>query len=136
MVAATGNTSPAVQSYSFTDNHPLSTTAWYRLKQVDLDGAATWSKAIAVAAEGYATRMRISPNPVQQDATLMITLAEKEYVGYTIFDQSGRQIVTSFLYLEKGSNSISLPVQTLVKGTYIIKVKGTKTNTQLPFVKQ
>jgi hypothetical protein len=136
MVAATGNTSPAVQSYSFTDNNPLASTAWYRIKQVDRDGAATYSKIIAVAVAGNTNTIRLFPNPVQQDATLMITLGEKEYVGYTIFDQNGRRIVTSFLYLDKGSNSISLPVQMLIKGTYVIKVKGTKTNTQLQFVKQ
>jgi hypothetical protein len=45
-------------------------------------------------------------------------------------------INSSFQQLDKGSNSISLPVQTLIKGTYIIKVTGTKTNTQLQFVKQ
>jgi hypothetical protein len=66
----------------------------------------------------------------------MVTLAEKEYVRYSILDQSGRMMSADFLQLDKGSNSISVPVQTLLKGTYIIKVTGTKTNTQLQFVKQ
>jgi hypothetical protein len=97
---------------------------------------ATYSKIITVSSVANAATIRLLPNPVQQDATLMINLAEKDHLHYTIFDQSGRRVAASFLYLDKGNNSISLPLQPLAKGIYTIQVNGTKTNTRLQFVKR
>ena len=134
-VNAAGNSS-FDKHYSFTDNSPLATTSWYRIKQVDRDDYATYSKMVTVLSGENAATIRLAPNPVQQDATLMVNLAEKDYVRYCIYDQSGKMVATSFLHLDKGNNSLSLPLQPFIKGVYTIQVKGTKTNTSLQFVKQ
>lgn len=60
-VAAAGF-SQEVRSYRFLDEHPCPGGCFYRLKQVDLDGAYMYSSVIELAAD-EAQRLRIGPNP-------------------------------------------------------------------------
>jgi hypothetical protein len=123
-------------SYSFNDNNPLPATAWYRIRQIDKNGSYNYSKIITISAASDQFALRLYPNPVRQYATLQISLSEKELVRYTIIDQAGKTIASSTVYLDRGNNSISLPVQTMANGVYTIQLSGIKTNKQVRFVKQ
>ena len=60
-VAAIGNTH-TITSYSFTDTQPFKGSNFYRLKQMDKDGAFTYSKVVSVYFDKL-EKLFIYPNP-------------------------------------------------------------------------
>ncbi|RZL05199.1 MAG: discoidin domain-containing protein [Hymenobacter sp.] len=68
-VAGAGTTQ-AGRSYTYLDAAPLRATAYYRLKQVDLDGTATFGPVVAVQAAGALATVHAYPNPTTGRATL------------------------------------------------------------------
>ncbi len=61
-VSASGTTDQT-QQYTFTDPFPDGGTAYYRLKQLDYDGGATYSKPVAVIIDDHAPSLVILGNP-------------------------------------------------------------------------
>lgn len=74
-IEGSGNSSMLI-SYSFTDAQPLQGASYYRLKQVDYDGSASYSSIAAVTFTSHA-KASVYPNPsaggvftfVQEDAS-------------------------------------------------------------------
>ena len=101
--------SQTAHDYTHTDENPLSGTSYYRLKQIDFDGAFSYSDIVKV---DYASSgISIYPNPVKN--TLHIAdLNDNTIQNITIFDQMGRQILLQN----------TLDVSALSSGVYIIQV--------------
>ena len=76
------------------------------------------------------------PNPVKNNATIMIALPTPENVRYTLYDQSGKLMVSQALYLKEGSNAINLPMEHLSAGVYTLVLSNSATIKQLQVVKQ
>jgi Secretion system C-terminal sorting domain len=109
----------AYGKYQFTDYNPLA-TSYYRLRQLDNDGAETFSKIVTVAAKGN-NKLKAYPNPVSNVLTV-----ETDNAGtFEIVNILGQQVIT-------GKAAQRINVSELVQGTYILKV-GTE---QVKFVKQ
>lgn len=78
-------TSTAVQHYKFEDN-AFNTTAYYRLRQTDLDGKITYSSTV------FAERQACShffPNPATPESTLSLPVSTSDVVRMLIVDQCG-----------------------------------------------
>lgn len=91
--------------YSVTDDAPLSIGAYYRLKQVDLDGQFEVFKNVFVEQEKG--KLTIFPNPT----TASVTIVSKENIA--IYDLSGK------LYRsELGGNAV---ISNLPKGVYLVR---------------
>ena len=119
-VKGSGTTSEK-HSYTFTDNTPLSTTAYYRLQQVDFDGSKVSSNVISVESKDEVKGIKVYPNPVSNVLTI-----ETEATGnYQIFNLLGQQILRGSLSAKE------IDVSALPKGSYILKA-GEK---QIKFVK-
>lgn len=56
-------TSADLHQYSFLDEHMVSNRVYYRLKQIDLDGAYTYSKIIAFISQKESGKFLAFPNP-------------------------------------------------------------------------
>ena len=112
-----GNNKPS--SYQYTDNQPFSTT-YYRLKQVDYDGTATYSKVVSVTNKG-GKALKVYPTLVSNG----ILTVDTEGGDYAIYNIVGQQV-------QSGKNAQRLDVSALAKGTYILKVGAE----QAKFVKQ
>jgi surface protein len=63
--ASRGNSSVKI-NYQYTDNRPLAGDNYYRLKQMDLDGAASYSDVQGVNFSNLPTAMQVSPNPANK----------------------------------------------------------------------
>jgi len=99
--------------YTHTDESPRSGTSYYRLKQIDFDGAFSYSDIVEV--DYASTDISIYPNPVKN--TLHIAdLNDNTIQNITIFDQMGRQI------LLQNTSVNTLDVSALSSGVYIIQV--------------
>ena len=99
--------------YTYTDRQPLSGTSYYRLKQIDFDGAFSHSEIVRIRHEQ--TSVSIYPNPVRN--TLNIAdLNGGTIQNITIFDQMGRQI------LQQNTNAPTVNVSAFSSGIYMIQV--------------
>ena len=75
--------------------------------------------------------MSIYPNPVINNANINFNIEEKANVSYQIYDLTGRMVDSAILgSYGQGSHNVTINVEGLASGTYIIKVQaGTSTNT-------
>jgi hypothetical protein len=119
----------AYGKYQFTDANPLA-TSYYRLRQLDNDGAETFSKIVTVANEKTNGRMslRIYPNPVSNVLTVETDNATDNFQVINVLGQT----ILSGKVETYGRMSQRLDVSALAQGTYILKI-GTE---QVKFVKQ
>ncbi|HPF91411.1 MAG: T9SS type A sorting domain-containing protein [Flavobacteriales bacterium] len=107
--AGNGN---AVQDYSVVDPWSFSGTAYYRLRQTDLDGTETVFDMVAVDAPTR-RNIRLHPNPVESDR---ITITGELTAGRaTITDATGKVVYTGMVYQ-------TIDVSQLPSGTYALRL--------------
>jgi Secretion system C-terminal sorting domain len=111
--------STITQNYNFTDNN-FTQNAYYRLKQVDIDGTFDYSKTIALNTEGSKNKSVIKsyPNPVSDLLTVETSVAETSQLE--IIDAVGRVVFKQ--NVESGNYQIS--TTDLVKGMYIVRLSN------------
>lgn len=111
--------STITQNYNFTD-YNFTQNAYYRLKQVDLDGTFEYSKTIALNTEGGKNKSVIKsyPNPVSDALTVETSVAETSQLE--IIDAVGRVVLKQ--NVESGNYQIS--TSSLVKGMYILRLSN------------
>jgi hypothetical protein len=128
-VAATGQTTGS--TYEFTDKSLASVAmsaplAYYRLRQEDQDGKATYSPAVAVArkTQTLASELILSPVPVTGSQPLSVTLAEVGQAGLevAVTNTQGQRLL-HFTTEASSQASLSLPVEQLAAGVYIVSVR-------------
>lgn len=121
--ALNGNSTVAI-SYSFTDLTPSGSRQYYRLRQVDLGGAAKMSQVLLIrdtkpSITGIET---VFPNPARDWVNLLIAAPSRNRITLVMTDISGNNLLQRSMQVESGSNSLTLPVSNLPAGTYIIKL--------------
>lgn len=128
-----------VHHYTFTDRNVDQSGAsviHYRLKQVDIDGAATYSRVLTLSVERSANRIQCYPNPVIGEANLTITLDKPEQIQARIIDNMGKIVQVQQWFLSAGSTSLSLNMSRLAKGIYYLDIRATSFKKQIGVIKQ
>jgi uncharacterized repeat protein (TIGR01451 family) len=123
-IAGSGTTNLA-HSYSATDPVFSSTpnTIYYRLKQIDLDGKANFSKIIALKISEAANLFTISPNPFTDFINVQTQWNRAEPVIAKIFNLQGKELFTKQLSFQKGYNDIKINnLPALSAGTYFLQL--------------
>ncbi len=120
---AENGVSNATISYVVIDTKPLTSTNYYRLKQVDKDGKFTLSNIVVIA--GNKTNkfeiVNLYPNPVLNSFNLTINSVKDENIKLVITDVVGKVLLQENRFAKKGENNFSINVNTLAKGNYTIK---------------
>jgi hypothetical protein len=124
-VAGHGTTS-AASAYTFTDAGVAAQATgpvYYRLRQVDLDGTATYSPQRTVSfTKVVLAKLALFPNPVQNRTNLDLSvLAATTSVQAQLLDATGRQIRTWTL---AGGVAQPLELTDLASGSYLLVVTG------------
>lgn len=114
---AAGN-SLSRKDYALLDKHPLVGRAYYRLKQVDIDGTTEYFNVKFVDFKGK-KGVLVYPNPLNtaDEITLSLNFAAEENSHVRVTDLSGHEIFTGIFAGAK----TSLP-SNLAKGSYIVTV--------------
>jgi hypothetical protein len=111
------------KSYNFSDATPLQGVNYYRIKSVALDGKEAISKVVSVNfSEKAKTALQVYPNPAYSALQLEVMSEEEAAKTVQVYDLAGRVILTQNATLTKGLNSISLDVNAILAGTYLVKV--------------
>jgi parallel beta-helix repeat protein len=110
-------------TYAYDDVKPLAANNYYRLKQVDKDGKATYSQVVLIkgAKVNAVTISSIYPNPVHRELMMVISSPITEKVNLIVTDVTGKVVLQQTAQLASGDNQLKIPVQILSSGTYIIK---------------
>ena len=107
-----GTTSEA-KTYGSLDQAPIQGNNYYRLKQLDHDGAFEYSEVRSVNWRGNLenTSLTVYPNPATDFLTIQSTMGTLQ-----IYDQTGKMLQQ----LELGEGSTVLDINTLTAGLYSI----------------
>jgi hypothetical protein len=105
---------------------------FYKLKQIDLDGHASFSTTErGKIAEDGKLEIVISPNPVRSTLNVLLNGLAKENFTIVITDMAGRMIYSNMYKNLLGSQDVKLDMQHVAAGMYIIKlVQDNNTITQ------
>ncbi|MFN5417175.1 MAG: T9SS type A sorting domain-containing protein, partial [Flavobacteriia bacterium] len=110
--------------YETTDYSPFNGLTYYRLGQTDFDGVSMHFKTISIANSNSEFKLSdIHPNPTTGNINLDIEAPHNGIVTYTIFDNTGRVILTQAVNVSKGENSVAIDLSNAAKGSYVIEVK-------------
>jgi hypothetical protein len=124
IVQALGSTnSGSDDSYQATDSLPLPGTDYYRLKEVDQNGQATYSPIVSVrVSEGLSCM--VYPNPVADRVNIRISVISAAQATILIFDLRGQAITSQPIQLASGENHFEIDLTGKAKGMYIVKILG------------
>ncbi len=124
-IKAVGNSS-AINTYGFVDNSPLALN-YYALIETDMNGTVKHLPIRFVALKNCESKAdyvgNITPNPIQENALLMINnVSKNNYAQIIIVDVLGRTWLTKQERLQTGINNISMMTKQLTRGAYFVKV--------------
>jgi hypothetical protein len=125
-VNAKGNMS-IQQQYSSVDRSAISSVNYYRLKLVDWDRKAAYSKIVAIRGDGSGIILNtVYPNPFHDKIELALTSDRVQPIAIRLYDMSGKLCASKEVPAVKGLNVISMKdMEKLQPGMYFLKVTGT-----------
>ena len=118
-----------VVNYTLTDADAFAKAGvavlYYRLKQIDLNGATALSNVVMVSIKTVATSTNVTvyPNPFNNKVEISMFANQEEAAEITIVDISGRLVTKQTKTLVTGSNTIEVSqLDNLGKGIYFITI--------------
>lgn len=120
-----GNVSgnPDAHQYQFIDRDNLPGKKYYRVKIVDRDNKAIFSKTLMISGDKTKDQVTIVPNPVKADATLNIESISKGVASIQVFNAEGKLVLKQKSSLSEGVNQVSLgSAPELINGIYLVQV--------------
>jgi hypothetical protein len=113
----------SINTYLFTDNH-IASKSYYRIRSVDLDGKASYSKVVSLSINMTGT-IAIAGNPVKQGIVELwvnnTELLQKEKVQVKIFDMAGHLVLSE---QRKPEMNMYVDGSWLMQGNYVLVVQA------------
>ncbi|MBX2932325.1 MAG: zinc-dependent metalloprotease [Chitinophagaceae bacterium] len=135
-LAAAGN-STTQQQYTFTDNMPFKGLNYYRIKQVDKDGAYTYSNTVAINFEKGGNIVIVYPNPVKHTLRVEYAATKNGKVQVQVLDARGSFVIQNNYTVTIGKNIHAIQTSTLATGVYVLKYTDVDGNTSFTkFIKE
>ncbi len=106
-------------SYEFIDKTPSSGSNFYRIKSIDKDGSASFTKSVFINLNEN-TFFSINPNPAN-DVVVIKFNKPIDKATIIVYDNSGK--IVNNQSVSGTSNAYTINTQSLSKGTYLVKVK-------------
>lgn len=115
------------RSYAWTDKEPVNGMNWYRIRQVDQNGASSLSEVRMVIAGGEDFQVgKVYPNPVGwgRDLNVDVFSATAMRGQLSVRDMTGRMVLTQEVGLVSGGNTVSLPTDGMEAGAYFLELRN------------
>jgi hypothetical protein len=107
------------RTYEFVDK--TGGQAIYRIKQVDLNGAVSYTTLVRSSCNTPTFFVNLYPVPARDKLTLVIGSDKQIKTTVQVMDNSGRVVMTVPLAINKGTNNFTLDVNNLSQGQYYIR---------------
>lgn len=122
-------TTSALNAYNYTDENQPAGIVYYRLKQTDFDGTASYSNVVKVYVlerESALTDFLIFPNPSSMSAiTMRVSADEEKQVKLDVVNVFGQVVYSGSIELVQGVSEYSLQnIFVLEKGKYFIIINN------------
>ncbi len=122
-VKGNGTTS-ILHNYFIIDDVSAATSPviYYRIKQVDLDGKASYSIVVSVRIKNNGNNIIISPNPFSSYLNINMDWKKKESIIARIINVQGKEMLSKNILMNKGLNYISINgLSWLPAGNYFLQ---------------
>jgi hypothetical protein len=127
-------TSTGLNAYSFLDTNPISGISYYRLTQVDFDGASTTSWTV-VFSKDELLEFSLSPNPTSGVFTVTTTLSHEQDLVIEIRDLLGRVIESDVILDANGAVLKTYSIEEYPSGLYSVLVRTANKTKLMKLVK-
>jgi hypothetical protein len=107
-------------NYSYTDEHPAEGLSYYRLKQVDNDGAYKYSHIISCSKEPVVSKL--NPNPAVDFVNFDFYSPSKATASIQVIDITGRVVLEKQQDIVEGNQVINTQLQGMEGGAYYFKI--------------
>jgi Developmentally Regulated MAPK Interacting Protein. len=134
-VPAKGSSNNTV-NYTAIDQAPLNGKNYYRVKQVDLDGDASYSNIAVIDITLPVTLTAVYPNPAKATLTLEYITDKAGTVNVAIIDGKGAVVQRTQFNAQAGRNIRSLQVAALAKGIYALQITDSEKTETKRFIKE
>ncbi|HUC82448.1 MAG TPA: GDSL-type esterase/lipase family protein [Flavisolibacter sp.] len=116
------------RTYTFADDNARGLKQLYRLRMVDINGAAKASNIISISGvrPTVLSLAGLFPNPAGNKVNLLVDAPVKENITIMATDAVGRLIKTQRALVDAGSNTVQMDVAGLAKGSYLLRVSCEK----------
>lgn len=118
-VAGAGTTT-LPQEYTYTDEKPLPGLNYYRLRQVDYDGAVEYHKTIAVDFKSASGELRLFPSPAKERLNIQLPSPAAQDSELWLLDAQGR--ILQRLIIPQGGTQGAFEVAALPAGVYFVRM--------------
>lgn len=112
--------------YTFSDKLYAPGIYYYRLKQIDMDGAATYSKVIEVKVLSVPWEFSLGqnyPNPFNPSTQVVFNLPQAGMTNLSVYNMLGEKVLEALNgYLESGEHTLTIRADGLPSGTYIYRL--------------
>jgi hypothetical protein len=121
-----GRISGKTESYQHTDNKPIQSIAYYRLRSVDMDGKESISRIATVVSTQNNDKLLLVSNPVRNKITLLATGSLSGDFNFQVTLINGQVVQSGKLSIQNGGYyDISLN-GTIKPGTYSLRLANNK----------
>ncbi len=128
---AAGN-SNSTSYYNFTHLKPVAGFNYYRIKQIDINGAYKYSVIVKVLNKNDIKETIIAPNPVA-DILNVVEPASIFIISMDVYDTKGSLLIHK--NIQSDVQVYSLPVSLLKTGNYILKINYKNDSKTVRFIK-
>ncbi len=109
-------------SYRFADTSPLDGANYYRLRQVDRDGAYDHSHSVVAFMEGGVPRPALFPNPATEQLNIAFFAPRDGTAAVEVHDATGRILAVHEKGVQRGDQTIGVALDGLSTGWYSVRV--------------
>jgi mannan endo-1,4-beta-mannosidase len=113
--------SKSLVSYQYPDKNPLNGISYYRLKQVDLNGAYTYSNAVSISREASST-LSIFPNPGFGKYKLRSNDLQDGNFDIKLYNSSGTLIFSCSKTFRKSFVEQEIDISQFPSGIYLLEI--------------
>jgi fibronectin-binding autotransporter adhesin len=110
------------ESYSFKDKSISTGHSYYRLKQVDFDGASSLSKTVLVNVKTDKFKLSIYPNPTASYFNIVSNIAFDQEFTVTLHDQVGNVVLEETRSQVAAFENVQIDVNVLPSGSYVLQI--------------
>ncbi len=120
-------TTSQIHYYAFDDFSPIEGTNYYRLRQVDYNGAAMYSGIISLDFHrGHMTVTNVKPNPTNGEVNFDFNSPVETTIHIVMTDVTGRVVKDEYVVVNPGTTFVNTVIEESAAGVYTMIITEDK----------